>query len=518
MDRKRGLFFVGLFLIVFFSLVVSAADYCDIQTSCAPENTVLKLSDTTNAHAEVYDGANYNYFLCCNFTGNHTQDGNNKIFGLSSSTNAHAEIPSLTNYATNVYFGDLECSSNSGSCPAGYDIPMLSLSSTTNAHLSDFATYPIKVCCRQRCVANCTGKECGDDGCGGTCPPGCAAEEVCNLNGRCVSGEIYWGSPNDPRYAVSYLEVVPGVTQVALVVKNVDPPSGTVSFEIFEDDPYIPFISDDDEIRTGSDALIGDVDSNGTSIVYWTITQDDLSKTSDLGEFFFEVDSRQSNDLALTISGGSCVNINYCRDYGAETTCTQDTCLVAVDSVGAINEDITCGDGYVCNCFWENSTGECNAGWESVNESLGYEYDTSSLGIGICNYNENTNDDCNDGFLTYSWVADIDWPTDNSGWGSQAECMAAGGDALSCVFFDSLIETGFDDLWHYDPLFNGINSLLTECLGGSSTLQCPAKVQLSFFTLKNFVIVAVILILGYIIFKNKNFKKTKKRKSKKKAK
>ena len=68
--------------------------------------------------------------------------------------------------------------------------------------------------------------------------------------------------------------------------------SGT--FEIREDDPYIPFISDDDDIR--------DVDgsSDGVNLVgVWTITQDDLDKTSDHDEFYFEVDGRRSEYLEI---------------------------------------------------------------------------------------------------------------------------------------------------------------------------------------------------------------------------
>ena len=510
MDKKKGVILGCLFLMVFFSIIISA-DTCDIQTSCAPENTVLKLSSTTNAHGELYNQGNYNYYLCCDFEGIHTQDGNNKIIGLHSSTNAHGEIPSLNNYVTDVYFGDLECSSNSGSCPAEYDIPMLSLSSNTNAHLADFATYPIKVCCRQRCVPDCDGRECGlDPVCGESCGPPCGEGRTCNLNGRCISEEVYWASANDPRYSISYLEVVPGTTQVALVLKNVVPANGTINFEIFEDD----LITGNDEIRTGDDSLSAEVNPDGTSIAYWTITEEDLSKTFDLNQFYFETSFGQSDDLAITLSGGSCVSVNYCRDYTEEERCEQDTCLVADESVFTINNLITCGDGYTCNCFWDNATSSCNSGWESVNQTIGGGFGGSALGIGVCNYNENTNDDCADGFLTYSWIADIDWPTDNTGWGTQAECIAAGGDALSCVEFSTSIDSGFDDLWHYDPLFNGINSLLTQCLGGSSTLQCPAQVQLSVFTLKNFIITIVVLGLAYIIYEQQ--KKSKKSKGKKK--
>jgi hypothetical protein len=36
------------------------------------------------------------------------------------------------------------------------------------------------------CTPDCSGKQCGDDGCGGTCAPGCLADEECNEAGQCV--------------------------------------------------------------------------------------------------------------------------------------------------------------------------------------------------------------------------------------------------------------------------------------------------------------------------------------------
>ncbi len=43
------------------------------------------------------------------------------------------------------------------------------------------------------CTPDCLGKECGDDGCGGTCPPGCPAGEHCNL-GICECDFVTCGS------------------------------------------------------------------------------------------------------------------------------------------------------------------------------------------------------------------------------------------------------------------------------------------------------------------------------------
>ena len=148
--KKLGVFVGVLFLMILFLGFVSAAS-CSIQSSCNIANTVMKLSDTLNVHGSLYNQGSYTQYLCCDFTGTHTCDGTNKILGLSVDTNAHAEIPSLTNYGTNVCFGDLECNSGSGSCPSGYNIPMLSLSPNTNAHLGSFDTYSTKICCPGNC-------------------------------------------------------------------------------------------------------------------------------------------------------------------------------------------------------------------------------------------------------------------------------------------------------------------------------------------------------------------------------
>ncbi|MBM4320723.1 MAG: hypothetical protein FJ125_12390 [Deltaproteobacteria bacterium] len=40
--------------------------------------------------------------------------------------------------------------------------------------------------CVEPCVPSCDGRECGVDGCGGLCPPGCGAGRTCNVEGRCV--------------------------------------------------------------------------------------------------------------------------------------------------------------------------------------------------------------------------------------------------------------------------------------------------------------------------------------------
>ncbi len=41
--------------------------------------------------------------------------------------------------------------------------------------------------CTDDCVTQCDGRQCGSDGCGGECAPGCNGDDVCNGSGRCVA-------------------------------------------------------------------------------------------------------------------------------------------------------------------------------------------------------------------------------------------------------------------------------------------------------------------------------------------
>jgi hypothetical protein len=60
------------------------------------------------------------------------------IVRLSSSTNAHAEVPEGTAYSLKVCYGNLVCTSAEG---AYSDIELVSLSADTNAHIGSFNSY-----------------------------------------------------------------------------------------------------------------------------------------------------------------------------------------------------------------------------------------------------------------------------------------------------------------------------------------------------------------------------------------
>ncbi len=136
---KRGILFFG-FILFFVSFV--SAEICSTD-----DDIILRLSTSTNAHGEVWNGArSYTTEICYSSifgsvysgTNPHTCTNSNKILGLNFATNAHAQIPENTNYGTNVCYGNLACQSVAGNvaCPTG-KTEVVSLSGSTNAHLEN---------------------------------------------------------------------------------------------------------------------------------------------------------------------------------------------------------------------------------------------------------------------------------------------------------------------------------------------------------------------------------------------
>ena len=150
-----------------FSLAFSAeADLeCKVKDSCgAPgEVTVLRMSDTTNAHAELPNQTNYNYYLCCSGIedlGNNCGAANkDTVLWLSAPTNAHVEEdPPTAGYSQetclSVTTGQVECGYFDNSCPADY-AGLASISASTNAHIGDYNAYSRKVCCKMELPPPC---------------------------------------------------------------------------------------------------------------------------------------------------------------------------------------------------------------------------------------------------------------------------------------------------------------------------------------------------------------------------
>ncbi len=484
-------------------------------------------------------GVKYDYVLCCDFgngVGANECGGGERILRLSSSTNAHVEIPELSTYTEEVCYQHtgLGCVSGAQNPDPVIFNPVLSLSGETNAHVGHLDNYNnLKIWCNIGNTIN-TGTYCGDylvqrpndDGIMEECDDGneggvnnnggdesfCTFGCLCDVeNGyrydlfdqTCEPyglGEpiVYWASEDNMDFAVDSIDVIIGETSVLLVFKNSGYLEGEeVSFDIYEKDFWTP----DDFIRTVIGSVV-DFEGNLVLVASWTITQADIEATGETNfeGFYFEVyDSDAtlytSNDLEIDIiQAPICEAIIMCMDYSTQENCENDLglCQVASYSVSLNNPEIDCSNQYItCTCAWNEITG-CGPSW-----TAGY----GGYDIGMCAYSENTDDNCDDMFLTYSWTAIWEWDASNN-WDDEMYCVTNyNGDMGDCV--EDPPESGF---WHYDPeLMN------EECASGQNVVPCPARVQLSFFNIYNLIGAIIIIVLIYLVLNLRKKKKIKRR-------
>jgi hypothetical protein len=132
---------------------------CSITTAAActggTNTIILRMSGSSNAHAELPSQSNYTgNVICCsgvNGLGNSCSGTNATVLKLSGTTNAHVEQNTQSNYANNACISVPAGSSvsvgyQSTNC-SGYDATLGSMSGTTNAHVGNSATYPsIQIC------------------------------------------------------------------------------------------------------------------------------------------------------------------------------------------------------------------------------------------------------------------------------------------------------------------------------------------------------------------------------------
>jgi len=182
-----------------------------------------------------------------------------------------------------------------------------------------------------------------------------------------------------------------------------------------------------------------------------------------------------------------------CADYTTQEECNNFNSIVAQTSVEKKREDShTCpevigeigGCAYSlenCSCFWDSLTSQCSA---KADVSSSFCTNASiPLRIGLCSYTENlVEDSCeNDGFLTYSWGANWTWDSNNTG--------------------------------RIDPLDES-----SDCVGGSRSIICPAKINLSFFNIFSLFLSVVLIILFYLFLKKRKNSSKKRKNSLKKRK
>ena len=438
------------------NLVYSTALSCSLQDTCTnldgtfnENKIVMSLSDTTNAHGETWDSGNYGKLLCCNFEGDHECTDTNKVLGLSSLTNAHAEIPEEEFYGENVCFNNFECRSTRDNNCSVNEIELISLSAETNAHLGNFDAYPIKICCK---------------------------------------AELAYWTDTAGEYLTNINPVVLETTTITLSIANTDLDGGTsIDFNIKERDLLV-----DDEIKT----ISGVVDQEGNAEVSWTITQADLSSASGiLGdeeeyEFYFEVEK----DSLILMSGNLltgevrtdyfCDETMVCGDYKTQGECGGNNCELAGDPEAGCGDQTSIEEGCYyetnCACRWNSNVNICESIIEEVFMGACESGEVYPVTRGKCSIQETTEDNCDDGFLTYSWIASWDWQ-DNI----YTEESTVPGDLGS-------IEDP-EGTFHYP------NSKWSKCTDKSNTIPCPAQIQLPFFGFSNFFISFVLIGLIYVL-------------------
>ncbi len=151
--------YLVIFLLVVFSLLVlienaMAVLDCDV-TQNGAGLVVFRMLRLNNTHAELYNGTeNYPYDVncSCSVSLNRTCD-QAIVLKLHNTTNAHAEYGTLSNFDNYVCLtadtnGTVYCTYNT-SLPSGYDVCVCSMSNETQAHVGDCVTEPFdtKVYC-----------------------------------------------------------------------------------------------------------------------------------------------------------------------------------------------------------------------------------------------------------------------------------------------------------------------------------------------------------------------------------
>lgn len=208
---KRGMsgafFILGFLMTVLFVPANVFAYGCEDGTDL---QKILGISTDTNAHSELYDQTNYpveicyDYFFIGEYGGETPHACNSNIVAkISASTNAHAEGPTGTTYGTNVCYGDLQCQivdHGAGQTCNGRGAFIMGFSGATNAHVSagTCSNYQYYLCCTSasgepKCNYN---GICDYDETNANCPDDCPCN-TCNNDDICLPPENYTNCMHD---------------------------------------------------------------------------------------------------------------------------------------------------------------------------------------------------------------------------------------------------------------------------------------------------------------------------------
>lgn len=131
---------------------------CSITTAAGCTGIiVLRMSSSTNAHAEIATGTTPGYannVVCCGGVsglGNSCSTGVTAVvLRLASTSNSHVQISTQTGYTNNACLsvpvgGTASIAYQANNC-TGYDTTLASVASTTNSQIGSPASYTTKIC------------------------------------------------------------------------------------------------------------------------------------------------------------------------------------------------------------------------------------------------------------------------------------------------------------------------------------------------------------------------------------
>jgi hypothetical protein len=319
MRRSILVLVISVFLLSLVSAALPEKGECIINTraECTGKNhIVMGLSGLTNAHGQIAPG-DYDKVLCCAFgEGNTNCNSANAILKLSGTTNAHAEVPEGSVYTTGVCYEDMDCG-NYPECPLN-TLEILSLTSTTNAHIGNFSDYPVKICCSSQIA----------------------------LTAKCEIKSASWVIPIG--------DVIDG-QPVEMLVTGTDAVSCNgllVTFDVQGGDHSK--INQPVSIRFDGDVARGVWNAQYQSVF---LGIGDVSYKFNASLFLNPGTSKLSNSLTVKKNPNPIGVIKFCSDYTVAGQCNADVEDVADDS--SPSTDIDChAASTVCSCVWNQTT--CN--------------------------------------------------------------------------------------------------------------------------------------------------------------
>ncbi len=436
MVKKNKIVYLGILGTILINCfgagIVSAYEYaCEFRdlTTCTGNwaNIVVKISDTSNAHAEEWDQSNYNYGICCNWTTTSrtfsppTTNITHILFNLSDTTNAHASVKYGTNpFNYPIIYAPMMCEALSGGCVDPYFMPVASISSLTgeNAHLGNPSAYSYQICCIHplepepppECQAPnniCTipqvcyngesvvasGLSVGESCCSGTC---CTPQDCVSQNYECGMQEDSCGyslncgdcSAFPPSFVCNdaigqCLDTTTCIlsqarwstdfawegTDVFLEVYGSEGCSGELVDLTIRQNKVLTNPQVDDPGMGGIQPAPPTFDASGFANATWTAEWHAADPIiGNLPEYFFVAEHGSfeinSETPNLRVNSTTCEGILYCGDYTTQQACQNNVCWGIVEGNHETQEGYMCGQEQ-CNPPTVDSWYDCGCIWDN---------------------------------------------------------------------------------------------------------------------------------------------------------